>query len=326
MKNPQIIRIPNAAKQTYTVRAELAKQFWMGQEHHIVAKAFEVPERPPVLTVQPNRLEALGTPGSQVEVFVLVGEAGLAEALLDVTAEIGPIEFEAVVLTNVTPALVEIGPVLPESGTQASFVLGVPADAPVGYYTGNIIVSSVNAGSLTVPVVVDVSHSPSQPTRPTGPRVGFVDESYEYTTVASDPESEDIYYRFYWGDGPGTEWLGPYASGEPCSASHAWAEPGVYRMKAIAKDASDHCSEWSDALLVCIGSEDSDGDGIPDECECPGDLDGDAKTDQVDLGILLADWGCVGSEPGDCPGDLNGDDRTDQADLGILLADWGCGT
>jgi len=56
---------------------------------------------------------------------------------------------------------------------------------------------------------------------------------------------------------------------------------------------------------------------------CPGDLDGDGDTDQTDLGILLADWGCTG---GGCEGDCDGDGDTDQADLGILLADWGCGT
>jgi len=69
-------------------------------------------------------------------------------------------------------------------------------------------------------------------------------------------------------------------------------------------------------------SDDDNGDGIPDECECAGDLDGDGDTDQADLGILLADWSCTG---GDCPGDLNGDGSTNQVDLGILLADWGCG-
>jgi hypothetical protein len=57
--------------------------------------------------------------------------------------------------------------------------------------------------------------------------------------------------------------------------------------------------------------------------ECVGDLNGDDRTDQADLGILLADWGCDDPANG-CVGDLNGDDRTDQADLGILLADWGC--
>jgi hypothetical protein len=56
---------------------------------------------------------------------------------------------------------------------------------------------------------------------------------------------------------------------------------------------------------------------------CVGDLDGDNDTDQADLGVLLADWGCTG---GGCAGDVNGDGNTDQADLGILLADWDCGT
>ncbi len=50
--------------------------------------------------------------------------------------------------------------------------------------------------------------------------------------------------------------------------------------------------------------------------------DGDGDTDQADLGILLADWGCTG---GDCPGDCDGDGDTDHADLGILLAHWGEG-
>jgi hypothetical protein len=56
---------------------------------------------------------------------------------------------------------------------------------------------------------------------------------------------------------------------------------------------------------------------------CLGDLDGDGDTDQADLGILLADWGCDDPANG-CAGDLDSDDDTDQADLGILLADWGC--
>ncbi len=61
---------------------------------------------------------------------------------------------------------------------------------------------------------------------------------------------------------------------------------------------------------------------VPVEAGCAGDLDGDGDTDQADLGILLADWGCTGG----CVGDLDGDGDTDQGDLGVLLADWGCGT
>lgn len=55
---------------------------------------------------------------------------------------------------------------------------------------------------------------------------------------------------------------------------------------------------------------------------CPGDLDGDGAVEQADLGILLADYGCLpGARP--CPGDLDGDQDTDQADLGMLLANYG---
>jgi hypothetical protein len=54
---------------------------------------------------------------------------------------------------------------------------------------------------------------------------------------------------------------------------------------------------------------------------CAADLDADGDTDQSDLGILLADYGCAGCR---CPGDVDGDGDTDQFDLGILLAGYGC--
>ncbi|HMQ14764.1 MAG TPA: hypothetical protein PKC49_02210 [Phycisphaerae bacterium] len=50
-----------------------------------------------------------------------------------------------------------------------------------------------------------------------------------------------------------------------------------------------------------------------------GDLNGDGRVDQSDLGILLAAFG-TGPE-----GDLDGDGDTDQADLGVLLAYFGTG-
>jgi hypothetical protein len=91
-------------------------------------------------------------------------------------------------------------------------------------------------------------------------------------------------------------------------------------------------------LSVAIG--DLDGDHAPDLAVanarsdnvsvllnrrgCAGDLDGDGDTDLTDLGILLADFGCV--VPGPCAGDLDNDGDTDLADLGILLADFGCGS
>ncbi|MFG0251309.1 MAG: hypothetical protein ACF8NJ_00375 [Phycisphaerales bacterium JB038] len=64
-------------------------------------------------------------------------------------------------------------------------------------------------------------------------------------------------------------------------------------------------------------SEDVDFNGVPDECECVGDLDGDNDCDQGDLGILLAAYLKDGG------GDLDHDGDTDQSDLGILLYKYG---
>jgi hypothetical protein len=64
----------------------------------------------------------------------------------------------------------------------------------------------------------------------------------------------------------------------------------------------------------------------PDCCgapECPGDINGDGKTDQSDLGILLGNFG--ENVPPGTDGDLNNDGVVGQPDLGILLADFGCG-
>jgi len=72
-------------------------------------------------------------------------------------------------------------------------------------------------------------------------------------------------------------------------------------------------------------SRDINGDGVPDECDCPGDITGDGTTDQRDLGILLALWGICDDDPNYDPrADLDGDGCIGQGDLGILLADWGC--
>ena len=72
----------------------------------------------------------------------------------------------------------------------------------------------------------------------------------------------------------------------------------------------DNMTAWDNLVIEPLGGG------------CVGDLDGDGDTDLADLGILLADFGCVA--PGPCPGDLDGDGDTDLADLGILLADFGC--
>jgi hypothetical protein len=47
-----------------------------------------------------------------------------------------------------------------------------------------------------------------------------------------------------------------------------------------------------------------------------GDLNGDGIINGADLGVLLGQWGTLGS------GDLNGDGIVNGADLGMLLGAW----
>ncbi len=105
------------------------------------------------------------------------------------------------------------------------------------------------------------------------------------------------------------------------------------------------------AIDPACGTEDSDGDGLPDGCDgcpqdpakvapgacgcgeadvdadgdgtadclqtCPADLTGDGEVGGADLAQLLQQWGSAGS------GDLTGDGAIDGADLAQLLEQWG---
>ncbi|MFO0839727.1 MAG: hypothetical protein U1D55_14525 [Phycisphaerae bacterium] len=57
---------------------------------------------------------------------------------------------------------------------------------------------------------------------------------------------------------------------------------------------------------------------------CAGDVDGDFGVNEVDLGILLANWGL--SVAPNTSGDLNGDGVVSEPDLGTLLGNWQCTT
>jgi len=66
-------------------------------------------------------------------------------------------------------------------------------------------------------------------------------------------------------------------------------------------------------------SWDVNGNGIPDDCECLADLDGDGAVGVTDFLALLAAWG---PNPGH-QADLNGDGAVAVTDFLLLLGDWG---
>jgi len=93
---------------------------------------------------------------------------------------------------------------------------------------------------------------PETPPRPNGPTEGVVGVNYTFSTSTTDPEGDQVYYKWSWGDGASSEWLGPYDSGVMVSASHSWSEKGNYVLKVKAKDPQGAESNWSVPKTVHI--------------------------------------------------------------------------
>ena len=116
-----------------------------------------------------------------------------------------------------------------------------PSGAPFwAYYVDETIATTPQSNS-----------APNKPAPPTGPTSGITNVEYTYSGNTTDPDGEDIYYLFDWGDGTDSGWLGPYPSGTTVEASHAWSYGGTYNVKLKAKDTVVD-GPWSDALPVQI--------------------------------------------------------------------------
>ncbi len=99
---------------------------------------------------------------------------------------------------------------------------------------------------------VTTSDAPYTPSKPTGPNHGVRNVEYTFSTATTDPNGDQIYYMFGWGDGTSSEWLGPYTSGLTISSSHSWSELGNYDVKVKAKDVNGATSDWSQPLTISI--------------------------------------------------------------------------
>ncbi|UCD13222.1 MAG: hypothetical protein JSW60_06600, partial [Thermoplasmatales archaeon] len=94
---------------------------------------------------------------------------------------------------------------------------------------------------------------PETPSQPDGPTEGVQGKELTYSSSTTDPEGDQIYYMFDWGDNTTSNWVGPYDSGVAGEASHIWADPGEYDIKVKAKDVNDRESDdWSNPLTINI--------------------------------------------------------------------------
>ena len=95
------------------------------------------------------------------------------------------------------------------------------------------------------------SNPPATPTL-TGPSIGLINQEYSFNTVTSEPDGEDVYYYFDWGDGTNSGWLGPYPPDTPISTTNAWDAKGSYNIRVKARDIYYATSDWSTPLPILI--------------------------------------------------------------------------
>jgi hypothetical protein len=89
------------------------------------------------------------------------------------------------------------------------------------------------------------NNNPNKPSRPNGPRNGEPGKTYDYSISTRDRDGDQLFYKWDWGDGDVSDWLGPYDSNMKCQVSHTWLEKGQYNVKVMARDTNCGKSDWS---------------------------------------------------------------------------------
>jgi len=113
-------------------------------------------------------------------------------------------------------------------------------DEPIGIFDNN-----------SVRGVMFIRLSPSKPHKPAGPNTGAPGIEYGFTTKSTAPK-DPIYYKWDWGDGTFSDWMGRYNSNEICEATHIWKEKGSCNIRVKAKNVDGWESPWSDPLAVSM--------------------------------------------------------------------------
>lgn len=131
-----------------------------------------------------------------------------------------------------------------------------PISRNATYKTANntLYIDSDHPSCIILPEIEQggLSNPPEQPRKPIGRRFTIKGINHRYTSLADDPDGDEVYLLFDWGDGTSSGWIGPYNSGDRATASHKWKEKGIYNIKVKARDLNGTQSEWSETITIFV--------------------------------------------------------------------------
>ena len=94
-------------------------------------------------------------------------------------------------------------------------------------------------------------NSPPQTPAPVqGLTQGYAGKILSYAASSKDPEGDQLFFTFDWGDGTTSKTL--LSASSTGSANHIWMGKGVYEVKAMATDSRGASSGWSEPFSVSI--------------------------------------------------------------------------
>ena len=96
---------------------------------------------------------------------------------------------------------------------------------------------------------IKINRAPNQPNKPSGPTNIKRNKQYCYSGLTTDPDGDQLYYQWSWGDGTTSEWLGPYNSGDTIEACHTWKNVQEAQVRLRAKDIHGVQGDWSDSTI-----------------------------------------------------------------------------
>lgn len=85
-----------------------------------------------------------------------------------------------------------------------------------------------------------------------GPSWGLINIYYTFCIRVTDPDGDNLYCKWDWGDGNESGWLGLYASGVTICTSHAWSKRGTYNIQVKLKDDNGLESNCSDPHIFNV--------------------------------------------------------------------------